>query len=44
MGLLMAIIMVVASTFALTLLPAVLVIVKPAFVKKLSHSNQEDVI
>jgi len=44
MGLLMAIIMVVASTFALTLLPAVLVTVKPAFVKKLSHSNQEDVI
>lgn len=42
MGLLMAIIMVVASTFAITLLPAVLVIVKPAFVTRLSNNNQED--
>lgn len=40
MGLLMAIIMVVASTFAVTLLPAVLVIVKPKFVTKLSLKKE----
>jgi uncharacterized protein len=36
MGLLMAIIMVVASTFAIVLLPSVMIIIKPKFITKLS--------
>lgn len=39
MGLLMAIIMVVASAFAITLLPAVLLIAKPGFVTKNSRKE-----
>ncbi len=36
MGLLMAMIMVTASTFAITLLPAVIVIAKPKFIRKIA--------
>ncbi|MGL1892483.1 MAG: MMPL family transporter [Spirochaetaceae bacterium] len=40
MGLLMAIIMVVASTFAIILLPAVIMIVKPKFITNISNKEK----